>query len=229
MSQIKQSWTKRCWTWFVRVEHSWGLFSFAVSIMVAFGTSIWMYLSSAQGPHIVVAFLLAYAATMASLKLTPWHSSTERRVASRPTPEQSDRQRPTYTAPNGITRPIATYDELQLQKVIRGRALLLQDIPRAPDSPWIEGFTFEDCIVLGPAVIAITDQLIIECVFGIEDEDIGTILWKMPKNQKRIGAIGFRRTVFKNCFFQGIGVAGSRDALDSLKNGVLNLDQFKKK
>ena len=78
---------------------------------------------------------------------------------------------------------------------------------------------FENCLILGPAVVIPTGGGVIsDCEF---DGSLEETIWEIPENVGRIGAIGLDNTDFISCRFQGVGFAGPAEFVryfsDSLK------------
>jgi hypothetical protein len=92
-----------------------------------------------------------------------------------------------------------------------GRIAHRREVIRVADltvvRPFIEGHAFEDCLILGPAVLQLADENeLIECSF---DGDPVGILWVIPPDRPyTIGAVGVRNCSFVGCRFSQIGFAG---------------------
>ncbi|MEV8023419.1 hypothetical protein [Microbacterium sp. NPDC080220] len=77
--------------------------------------------------------------------------------------------------------------------------------------PVIERHRFEDCLIIGPAVLATTgdDGLIEGCTF---DGDASSLVWLIPDDRPYvIGAIEAANCQFVNCRFSMVGFAGGAD------------------
>lgn len=69
----------------------------------------------------------------------------------------------------------------------------------------VSNLEFRNCRLIGPAVVAILNGGdLVECVF---DGPLDAILWDIPEDSFKIGAIGFDRCRFFACRFDGIGFA----------------------
>ena len=81
--------------------------------------------------------------------------------------------------------------------------------------PVIEGRTFTDCVIEGPALIAIMSGTTFEdCNMGLTD-DVRSLLYR-PMGPRLVGAIGFSNTRFVRCRFMQVGFTSSNEVLDTL-------------
>ena len=79
----------------------------------------------------------------------------------------------------------------------------------------IEGRTFTDCVIEGPALIAIMTGTTFEgCNMGVT-EDVRSLLFR-PMGPRLVGAIGFSNCRFERCRFTQIGFTSADEVLDSL-------------
>ncbi|AZH79446.1 hypothetical protein CSX12_13865 [Microbacterium sp. Y-01] len=85
----------------------------------------------------------------------------------------------------------------------------------AVTSDTIEGVTFRDCLVLGPAiVIPMSETSITNGVFTGDPE---ALFWELnPARELVIGAIGLVSCEFDGCRFERVGFAGGVDVLHAL-------------
>lgn len=95
-------------------------------------------------------------------------------------------------------------------------------VVRLPDmtvvSPLITGLVFENCLILGPAVVAMVNGGAVEgCSF---DSPADALLWDFPADTIRVGAIGLDDCSFINCRFQGVGFAGPPDFIAEFTAGL---------
>lgn len=89
----------------------------------------------------------------------------------------------------------------------------------AMPSPRIANHHFQDCLLLGPVVIAMTGNgAISNCQFdGPPDE----ILWEIPSGrQSVVGAIEAADCTFESCRFSMVGFAGPKDFAEMFRGGV---------
>lgn len=86
--------------------------------------------------------------------------------------------------------------------------------------PHIDGYTFVNCRILGPAVLAVVaDVALVHCTF---EADLNSIFWEIdPEARPTIfGAVGVTRTTFSACTFEAIGIAGTRELRDRLDTAL---------
>lgn len=86
--------------------------------------------------------------------------------------------------------------------------------------PKISGVTFEKCLILGPAVLALTggEGSITGCTF---DSDADSLLWVIPDDRPTVvGAIEIENCHFIECRFSMVGFAGPEDFAQKFRNGV---------
>jgi hypothetical protein len=85
--------------------------------------------------------------------------------------------------------------------------------------PLLDGFEFDNCTVLGPAVLAVLDN--VTMTYNSFEGDFSSILWEVPVSRTMvIGAIGIRNSAFKNCRFEGVGLAGPPELGAALRKGL---------
>lgn len=83
----------------------------------------------------------------------------------------------------------------------------------------LEGQIFEECRILGPAVLAPGDG----CVFSgcVWEGSIDAVLWEVPQGQDRvIGVVGLINCEFYNTRFEGIGMAMKRPGADDFRTAL---------
>jgi hypothetical protein len=89
----------------------------------------------------------------------------------------------------------------------------------------IEGRTFTDCVIEGPAVMVVLGGTLFDGVnFGATGGDLRNMLFR-PLGNMAIGAIPVRDCVFRNCQFQTVGITGNDDLLQMLVEQVATVDQ----
>ena len=85
----------------------------------------------------------------------------------------------------------------------------------------IEGRTFTDCFIEGPAVMLVLEGTHFEGVnFGPTGGDLRNILFRPMSGQRAIGAVPVRNCTFRNCQFHTLGITGSDDLLQMLVDQV---------
>ncbi len=84
----------------------------------------------------------------------------------------------------------------------------------------IEGKTFTDCLIEGPAVLGIGEAVQFEgCNMGAAT-DVRTLLLT-PRGPRAAGVVGFRNTRFVDCRFMQIGFTGPEQAVAELERGLM--------
>ena len=98
---------------------------------------------------------------------------------------------------------------------IRGRITYLIDLLVPGAQPIISGRTIEDCEIRGPAMIALLGGTTITS--GTFDGDIGSLFVEVVDKRYILGAIGLQDCVFRRCRFVAIGIIGTREQFEMLK------------
>jgi hypothetical protein len=79
----------------------------------------------------------------------------------------------------------------------------------------VEGRTFRDCVIEGPAVLLAGGGVNFDnCDMGASHGDVRNLLLRPVGPQKVVGAILVRDTRFERCRFFGVGFTGGADFLD---------------
>ncbi|MBD1541001.1 hypothetical protein G9E11_01770 [Arthrobacter sp. IA7] len=84
----------------------------------------------------------------------------------------------------------------------------------------ISGITFENCLIMGPAVVVMTggDGTLQGCTF---DGDLDAILWEIPQSRGSVlGAIELESCHFIDCRFTLVGFAGPAEFLNKFRSGI---------
>ncbi|WP_147381489.1 hypothetical protein [Nocardioides immobilis] len=81
----------------------------------------------------------------------------------------------------------------------------------------LHGLTFENCQLIGPAVIApLGTTQMIRCSW---DGDFDAFVWPIPAERTVIGAIGLADCTLIDCRMTRIGLVVPEDNLDQVKRG----------
>ena len=92
----------------------------------------------------------------------------------------------------------------------------------------IEGKTFTDCVIEGPAVMAVMNGTTFDnCAMGTTT-DIRNLLYRPLSTTKLAGVIGVSDCRFLRCRFVQVGFTGSDDLLEQLQGGVKSLSDIAK-
>ena len=129
------------------------------------------------------------------------------------------------------TTPIPSADEAA------GRALVARTsfdkeavwLPSLAVNHWnagqmaIDGKTFTDCVIEGPAVMAVMDGTVFDsCNMG-SASDVKTLLFRPMGDTRMAGVIGMSNCRFVRCRFVQVGFTGSDSLLDQLTGGIATL------
>ena len=100
------------------------------------------------------------------------------------------------------------------QSIHRDETIRIVDLVTAP--PMIEFTTFENCHIVGPAVLLFLGGMEASNCTWIGTAD--SVLWEIPPDRDWIvGAIGLRDTRFEGCTFEGVGIAGYRQFIEQIR------------
>lgn len=94
---------------------------------------------------------------------------------------------------------------------------VIRIIDRAGINSAIENQTFENALIVGPAVLApILNTTIADCTF---DGDPDSIFIEVAENRRVTGIIGLVNTTFRKCEFRNIAIMGTRKAIAEFRKG----------
>ena len=122
--------------------------------------------------------------------------------------------------PKSVTqrRTVIVPDDLAQRTVYDGLTLPLFTVYRqivAAGGQAIEGRTFRNCVIEGPAVLLAGGGVNFDgCDMGASQGDIRNLLLRPVGPQKVVGAILVRDTLFERCRFFGVGFTGSAAFID---------------
>jgi hypothetical protein len=102
------------------------------------------------------------------------------------------------------------------------RTAIRNEVIRLPElavtEPIIKDADFDNCLILGPAVVV---PLGVNFVSSTFEGDPEALFWEVPKNRQNVvGAIALLNCTFNKCRFSGVGIAGPRDALEQFREAV---------
>jgi hypothetical protein len=90
---------------------------------------------------------------------------------------------------------------------------------------FIDGKTFTDCVIEGPAVMAVMNGTSFDnCAMGTTT-DVRNLLYRPLSTTKLAGVIGVSDCRFLRCRFVQVGFTGSDDLLEQLQGGVKSLSE----
>ena len=85
----------------------------------------------------------------------------------------------------------------------------------------IEGKTFTDCLIEGPAVLGMAEGVQIEgCNMGTT-RDVKA-LFLVPRGQKAMGVVGMAHCRFVRCRFMMVGFAGNEAAAEEMEQSLIS-------
>jgi hypothetical protein len=85
--------------------------------------------------------------------------------------------------------------------------------------------TFTDCVIEGPAVMAVMNGTFFEnCAMGTTT-DVRSLLYRPVSDQKMAGVVGVGNCRFVRCRFVQIGFTGSEDLVEQLTTGIKPLSE----
>jgi hypothetical protein len=92
----------------------------------------------------------------------------------------------------------------------------------------IEGKTFTDCVIEGPAVMAVMNGTVFDnCAMGTTS-DVRSLLYRPVSTNKLAGVIGMSNCRFVRCRFVQIGFTGSDELLEDMQGGIKILSDVPK-
>ena len=93
------------------------------------------------------------------------------------------------------------------------------------DQMFIDGKTFTDCLIEGPAVMAVMTGTVFEnCAMGTTT-DVRNLLYRPVGQTKMAGVVGMANCRFVRCRFVQVGFTGSDQLIDELTAGIKPLSQ----
>ncbi|NJC41000.1 hypothetical protein GGQ87_001258 [Brevundimonas alba] len=88
---------------------------------------------------------------------------------------------------------------------------------------FIEGKTFTDCVIEGPAVMAVMNGTVFDsCAMGTTS-DMATLLYRPVGRVKMAGVVGMAKCRFVRCRFVQVGFTGTDQLIDELLADVKTL------
>ena len=92
--------------------------------------------------------------------------------------------------------------------------------------PVITGKTFTECLIEGPAVIAVMGNTRFDgCDMGWT-QDSNSLLLK-PQGPHLVGVIGFKDCLFVRCRLRHVGYTGHDDLIEAMKTGISSTSKVK--
>jgi hypothetical protein len=99
--------------------------------------------------------------------------------------------------------------------VYREQSVRLSDLAITDDV--LERLTFENCDIVGPAVVVLLgDTRVADCRWT---GDADAVLWPAHGRQQVVGAIGLRNCLVTGCRFHRVGILVADDQLPAIRAG----------
>lgn len=95
---------------------------------------------------------------------------------------------------------------------------LLRLVDEVGTNSIIENKTFENTLIVGPAIIAPLDHVTME--HNVFDGDAESLFLEVPSGRRLLGVVGLRNVTFKRCEFRNIGIAGTHESLEYFRKGL---------
>lgn len=93
------------------------------------------------------------------------------------------------------------------------------------DQMFIDGKTFTDCVIEGPAVMAVMHGTVFEsCAMGTTT-DMRTLLYRPVGRTKMAGVVGMANCRFVRCRFVQVGFTGTDELIEELTESVKSLSK----
>ena len=94
------------------------------------------------------------------------------------------------------------------------------------DQMFIDGKTFTDCLIEGPAVMAVMNGTTFDsCAMGTTS-DAKTLLYRPLSDTKMSGVIGMANCKFVRCRFFQVGFTGMDSLLDELAESIMPMSKL---
>jgi hypothetical protein len=113
-------------------------------------------------------------------------------------------------------------DQPEFDREIRNEVVWVPEL--AHEGNIVRRIFFEDCLLMGPAVVAFLGHVNIHA--SSFAEQIEEVLWEYEpmRPYKWTGAIGMEDCTFNRCQFHRIGILANPDAQMSIRAALSNLD-----
>lgn len=110
-----------------------------------------------------------------------------------------------------------TIASMARQKKFQSEVVRLADL--AIVDTMLDGYEFNDCLLMGPAVVILTGEIEMD---GINiGGDVQSVFWLIePGRSLIVGGIAFTNSKFIDVRFQGVGFAGHEDFRELLLSQV---------
>ncbi len=139
---------------------------------------------------------------------------------------------PIWVDQTAIKRPLATNEDLNQDRVI-GKTVFVSHLPVkttrlsgiGPMAYEVNGKTFQDCDLIGPAIIILKGKSLVEhCEIQAPSGSRFESVLLLTQDRYAFGVIPFNDCGMLNCNFINVGFAGDADGLEAIKKGFKSPD-----
>ena len=102
-----------------------------------------------------------------------------------------------------------------LERVYRNQSVQLTNLAALEDL--IDGYTFENCEIVGPAVVVLLGQTRVTGCHWAGDAD--AIIWPAHGREQVVGAIGLKDCVLTDCELFRIGILVPDEQMGAVRTG----------
>lgn len=123
--------------------------------------------------------------------------------------------------PSNILFPIASYNDMQQSNIV-GKSIIITAMPRNEPPLAIKNKRFENCQIIGPAVLGLSGELFLEqCRFGVLNRDPDSIFLETKSEDILAGFTEMRDCQFVQCHFLAICFAGPPSFIKKMESQLL--------
>lgn len=212
--------------WLRRVSHwavleslwsvvQWGILKILGGFFVGLGITIWALLSHLPLPIVITVGILAFAGTVWAINGISWRTERSRLREVIQASSRTEGEIP--SPPSNLTADSHTLSSAHL----KGLSFRIVDLAR--EHFVIEHRVFEDCVIYGPAMLAIYRNVqMLYCTF----DGIGySFLFDLPGRRYITGPIVLDDCIFRRCRFVRIGLIGHTETIEEWKKNITLVDR----
>ncbi|MCI0555768.1 MAG: hypothetical protein L0287_32885 [Anaerolineae bacterium] len=107
----------------------------------------------------------------------------------------------------------------QAKKSFRNEEVKLANL-HTDINPSLDGYIFDTCLIRGPAMLLLNRGQILGKTRILDTEgNLENILIEIPEERRKIGGVvQLNNCVFKDCTFRWVGIIGSKEQIDQIRN-----------